>query len=569
MLTFSRDPQVAERQMQAIIFSLTTFGHIDGDFDAHERQFVRDYIGKLVAHRVRTGMPEATDDVKRDVTARFTTHFHETFENIERYVAEVMTEPVSATDSRDAMVHAKLKLRCFELFKSFDRGSQEALLETVDEFIMADGHQHPAETKFRSELAQLLGDETEIAIDVAPLEDNSAPRVSSPVDLKLERANHPFFAQFEHHYSSDPDRIAKQVAADLALVDRMIEVLQQQARAGAGKLAGKQSVDELAGMEPFLDDHVYACPTPPGRKYELVVLGDLHGCYSCLKAAVMQTRFFEKVEAYRRDPVNAPNPKMVLLGDYIDRGIFSLNGVLRSVMQLFVTAPEHVYVLRGNHEYYVEYKGQIYGGVKPAEAINTLKPYLPIDVFRKYMQLFDVMPTMLLFDRLAFVHAGIPRDRLIKERWKGLETLNDPDFRFQMMWSDPSAADVIPAALQDQTARFPFGKLQFQSFMKRMGTRTLVRGHEKVEEGFHQNYAEPQAQLITLFSAGGAENADLPEGSSYRSVTPMALHVTHEVRADGDRETDLVPFKLDWAAYNDPQHNQFFKVPMEIQHRVE
>jgi hypothetical protein len=29
----------------------------------------------------------------------------------------------------------------------------------------------------------------------------------------------------------------------------------------------------------------------PGRAYEPTVLGDLHGCYSCLKATVLQTRF--------------------------------------------------------------------------------------------------------------------------------------------------------------------------------------------------------------------------------------------------------------------------------------
>ena len=37
MLTFSTDPAVAERQMEALIFSLTTFGYIDGDFDDAEK----------------------------------------------------------------------------------------------------------------------------------------------------------------------------------------------------------------------------------------------------------------------------------------------------------------------------------------------------------------------------------------------------------------------------------------------------------------------------------------------------------------------------------------------------
>ncbi|MDQ3031601.1 MAG: serine/threonine protein phosphatase [Myxococcota bacterium] len=569
MLTFSRDPQVAEKQMQAIIFSLTAFGHIDGDFDEHERAFVRGYIGKLVAHRVETGMPDQTPEVKRDVADRFTKHFLETFENIERWVAEVMTEPVGRDESRDAMVHAKLKLRCFELFGGFDRASQESLLETLDEFIMADGHTHPAEAKFRSELTALLGADAEIPIEVVEEPDGTPVRISMPIELALRasegaKMDHPFFAQFEHHYSSDPTRIQKQVAADLALADRMIELLDAQRSKGAGKLTGRATVQDLAGEESFLDGHVYVVPPKPGRSYELIVLGDLHGCYSCLKAAIMQTRFFEKVEAFRRDPATQPEPKLVLLGDYIDRGLFSLNGVLRTVMQLFVTAPDHVCVLRGNHEYYVEYKGQIYGGVKPAESINTLRPHLPIDVFRQYLKLFEAMPNVLLFDRTMFVHAGIPRDRLIKERWKDLSSLNDADARFQMMWSDPSRADVIPAALQEQTARFPFGRLQLQSFLARIGCNALVRGHEKVDEGFERVYDDPAGTLLTVFSAGGADNNDLPETSSYRSVTPKALRITHR-----DGETEMSPFDLDWKAYNDPAHNAFFKNPMEIEHRVE
>src|SRR5712671_7481655 len=52
MLTFSSDGPTADKQMRAVIFYLTTFGYIDGDFDASEKEFVRDYVRKLVAHRV-------------------------------------------------------------------------------------------------------------------------------------------------------------------------------------------------------------------------------------------------------------------------------------------------------------------------------------------------------------------------------------------------------------------------------------------------------------------------------------------------------------------------------------
>ena len=49
----------------------------------------------------------------------------------------------------------------------------------------------------------------------------------------------------------------------------------------------------------FLDGHVYVHPAVPGKVYELTVLGDLHGCYSCLKSALLQADFFAKLEAWK------------------------------------------------------------------------------------------------------------------------------------------------------------------------------------------------------------------------------------------------------------------------------
>lgn len=564
MLSFSADPIIAERQMEALIFSLTTFGYIDGDFDTAEKDLVKGTIRGLVERRVDTGMPDAAPKVREDLVRRFTTHFHERFEQIDREVLELFLEPVAKDEDRDGFVSAKLKQRCFELFEGFDRVNQEALLDSVDELIRADGELHPAELKFRGELAALL--ETDVEMELVEEAAAEGPRASiGETERFVPLGDHPFFKQFEFYYSADPETIEKQIEADLELADRLVDSLEARAAAGAGRLAGQRTVAELPRGASFLDGWTHVLMPAPGRSYELTVLGDLHGCYSCLKGAVMQTRFFEKVEAFRNDPVNNPDPKLVLLGDYIDRGIFSLNGVLRSVMQMATRAPEHVYVLRGNHEYYVEYEGQVYGGVKPAEAINSLKPHLPVDVFRRYMRLFDVMPNVLLFDRTMFVHGGIPRDRTIKERWTDLSSFNDAEARFQMMWSDPSAASVIPAALQEQTARFPFGKMQFASFMRRIGCHTLVRGHEKVEEGFRRVYDDESGLLITLFSAGGADNRDLPRTSSYRSVTPMAM----TLRRSADGETLITPFAIDWATYNDPERNAFHQRPPEIEHRME
>ncbi len=557
MLNLSADATLAEKQMRAIIFYLTTFGHIDGDFDVTERAFVKNYIEKLVAHRVKTGAKDVAESVQAELTAKYTAHFHEVFEGIDAEVKELFSEAVAHDENHDQFVHGKLKLRCFEIFQSFERAGQEQLMETIDHLIMADGEAHPAEVKFRAELAQLL----EAELDIELIEGPSRPSMMIRPLTRIDSGNksHPFFAQFEHHYSGDPDRIQRQLAADREVVRRAIATLQAQRAAGKGKLEGKKTVDDLAGQDELLDGHVQVCPAKPGRRYDLTILGDLHGCYSCLKGAITQARFFEKVAAYKADPENAPFPKLVFLGDYIDRGIFGLNGVLRGVLQIFCTAPEHVVVLRGNHEYFVEFKGSVYGGVKPSEAIDMLKPLVPMDVFKDYIELFETLPTLYLFDRTVFVHGGIPRDRLFKERFSDLSSLNDSDMRFQMIWSDPSSADVIPAELQEQSARFAFGRLQAQRFLHKLGCHTLIRGHEKVIEGFRRVYDEPGLLLITLFSAGGSDNDDLPPYSAYRGVTPAALTLLHEAG-----ESHLTPWEIDYKPYNDPERNAFYKTPPEL-----
>ncbi len=562
MLKFSKDADVAEQQMNALIFYLTAFGYIDGDFDLSEKAFVRNYISDLVKRRAEDAMPDAEAAVRAEVIQRFVVHFHEVFEQTDEEVRCLFDEVVADDENVESFVYAKLKLRAYEIFKSFDKDNQLRLLDTVEELIYADGKVHPAEAKFRDEVRELL-DAEELAL---PLESGHAPKgdveIGEPTKLNPLEDNHPFFTRHEHHYSADPERIKKQAEGDLQLIHRTMAQLSKMREGGDGRLNGHQSVSDFAGQDSFLDGFTYVHPLKDGQDYELVVLGDLHGCYSCLKAAIMQSNFFAKVEAYRLDPKNNPNPKLVLLGDYIDRGRFSYNGVLRTVMQLFLTAPEHVFPLRGNHEYYLEYQGRIYGGVRPAEAINSLVGHMPDKMFTAYMQLFESLPNVLFVGKTMFVHAGIPRDADLRERYRDLSSLNDPELRFQMLWSDPSQADFIPDELQAQNARFPFGRRQFQSFMAAIGCTSMVRGHEKVNAGFRTVFAGEGATLINLFSAGGKTNNDLPEDSSYRSVKPMALTISVTGGV-----TRVTPWDIDYERYNDPERNAFFARPPEIEHK--
>lgn len=553
MMTFSSDPAVAEQQMHAIIYYLTAFGYIDGDFDNAERGFIRDYIAKLVHGRAVSTIGEDLTG-HEDIIARWTEHFHEVMDEIDGEIQDYFTESVAESEDTKQFVLAKLKLRTFELFKRFDDENRSALLATAEELIQADGVVHPEEQQFRDDIVALLDAPIELDdLEVEPIERGDVV-IDKAKQVSPRMADHPFFKMFEHDYASDAATFAQQSAADLALVERFMATLGEQRKIGKGKLSAASDFSHFPAGSIFLDGHVYVYKPMPEEKVELLVLGDLHGCYTCLKAALLQADFFTKVQAFRDDPQNNPRMIAVFLGDYIDRGKYSYNGILRTVMQLFVTVPGHVFVLRGNHEYYIEHKGKVLAPVRPAEAMQSLESIAPTEMFQAYMRLFESLPNMLIFDQMLFVHAGIPRDATLDDKYKDLTSLNDSDIRFQMLWSDPSDTDFVPDALQKANARFPFGRHQFRSFMQRIGCTTMIRGHERVVEGFKTIYDEPDAKLLSLFSAGGKNNNDLPAKSNYREVTPMALTITYE-----DGVLQVTPFVIEYERYNDPQYNSFFK----------
>jgi hypothetical protein len=561
MVVFSKNPETAERQMQAVIVYLTTFGWIDGDFDLSEKLFVLEYIRSLVEMRVNQA---GIDDpmLRLETINRYTSHFDMEFERADNEIRSWFDEVVAGDENQQKFVHARMKLRCFELFKQVDEASQRDLLEAASKLIAADGVEHPNEIRFRQELNGLLGAEVPVVVDEeAPAEPGPPPlQVSAPGIPPTKMENHPILEHMEKHYSRDPAMLYEQIKDDHELLSQSIVLWNEQRSQGEGRLAGKTQVSQLSGS--FLDGHVYALMPEPGKAYELVVLGDMHGCYSCLKGALLQSDFFRKVQAYRKDP-SSPLVKLVLLGDYIDRGYFSFNGILRTIMQLFISMPEHVVILRGNHEYFLEMNGKVFGGVRPAEAIATMEPYLPVQMLEAYMMLFESMPNMMFFDRTLFVHAGIPRDETLEAKYKDLSSLNDNELRFEMLWSDPSQANHVPRELQRENARFPFGKQQFRAFMHRIGANALIRGHEKINEGYRSIYSEGDLALLNLFSAGGRNNRDLPADSSYRQVTPMALTIVHK-----DGMQTATPWLIDYESFNSADRNGFYRAPPEIEFRV-
>src|SRR5438128_6942075 len=110
MAMFSADPAIAKKQLLAIVFLMTAFGHMDGKFALSEKRFVQEKIAKLVEERMLEAM---TDPLARHVaTERVTGQFQRVAAAIDREIAALFTESVGEGESTEQFVHAKLALRC-------------------------------------------------------------------------------------------------------------------------------------------------------------------------------------------------------------------------------------------------------------------------------------------------------------------------------------------------------------------------------------------------------------------------------------------------------------------------
>src|SRR5262249_35299803 len=144
---------------------------------------------------------------------------------------------------------------------------------------------HENERIFRDELVRILRDEgggkraSESASPIGP----PPVVIEAPRPLDAAMYEHPILQLGEEHYAKDPARLAAQLMDDHEVMREAVEAWDRQRAEGTGRLAGKQRADELTGA-PFLDEFVYGLPDD-GKERELIVIGDLHGCYSCLKAA--------------------------------------------------------------------------------------------------------------------------------------------------------------------------------------------------------------------------------------------------------------------------------------------
>jgi protein phosphatase len=217
---------------------------------------------------------------------------------------------------------------------------------------------------------------------------------------------------------------------------------------------------------------------------DIAVVGDIHGNVDDL------IRTFERL----RYP---PAMRYLFLGDYIDRGPYGTE-VLILLLALKCKFPEHIYLLRGNHECaalsrFYGFSDEIVG--KYSET-----------VYRATIVLFRELPlAAVVGERVFCVHGGLsPSLRRLSE----FETLAKPlDFAdkglFQdMVWSDPRSTvrGFVPST---RNCGMHFGPEATRAFLDQNDLDLVIRSHEMCMEGISWPFANDETageKCLTVFS---------------------------------------------------------------------
>ena len=238
---------------------------------------------------------------------------------------------------------------------------------------------------------------------------------------------------------------------------------------------------------------------------DAVVVGDIHGDLESLRYILKHSGFIEKAE-------KGENVYMIFLGDYGDRGPYSpeVYYVVLKLKQLF---PEHVVLMRGNHE-------------GPPDLLAY--PHdLPTHLHRKFgeassciyeelRKLFGCLFTAVLVeDRFIMLHGGVP-SHASKIEDLAYAHVKHPRERHleEILWSDPYEGMKGTYSSPRGAGRL-FSENVTDKLLKMLHVNVLIRGHEPSDEGFKINH---NGKSLTLFSRKGP-----PYHNSYGAYLQLSL----------------------------------------------
>ncbi|KAK8891061.1 hypothetical protein M9Y10_028266 [Tritrichomonas musculus] len=152
----------------------------------------------------------------------------------------------------------------------------------------------------------------------------------------------------------------------------------------------------------------------------LVIVGDLHG------------QLYDLLEIFRVEPP-PPESQFLFLGDYVDRGYYSVETLL-FLLCLKIKFPNRVYLLRGNHE--CKTVSRSYGFY-----FECKYKYENQMVYDKFCELFDFLPLAALIEKRIFaVHGGLSPSFHLLDQVQVANRFTEPDVEgiiADLLWADP------------------------------------------------------------------------------------------------------------------------------------
>jgi len=259
-------------------------------------------------------------------------------------------------------------------------------------------------------------------------------------------------------------------AGDVGKLDKWIEQL-----TGCKHLAETEVQELCVKAREILSRELNVQPV----RCPVTVCGDIHG------------QFHDLMELFRIGG-QPPDTNYLFMGDYVDRGYYSVETV-SLLVALKVRYPDRITILRGNHE--SRQITQVYGFYD-----ECLRKYGNANVWKFLTDVFDYLPLTALVERQIFcLHGGLSPaiDSLddIMEQDRVQEVPHEGPM-CDLLWSDPD--DREGWGVSPRGAGFTFGQDVSEQFNHQNSLTLIARAHQLVMEGY--NWCHDK-NVATIFSA--------------------------------------------------------------------
>jgi len=211
----------------------------------------------------------------------------------------------------------------------------------------------------------------------------------------------------------------------------------------------------------------------------VVVCGDIHG------------QFYDLKELFRVAG-QVPDRNYLFLGDFVDRGYFSLETFLL-LLALKVRYPERIALVRGNHE--SRQITQVYGFYD-----ECIRKFGSAIIWQCCSDVFDYLSLAAIIDGSVFcVHGGLSPAIQSLEQIRVLDRKQEVPHdgpMCDMLWSDPE--DQLGWGVSPRGAGYLYGSDVVETFNRANGLDMICRAHQLVMEGYKWHFGK---SVLTVWSA--------------------------------------------------------------------